>query len=603
MDDADSDEEFNPNDDEVANFDAPVSSRRVWSDAAVLDTNAEGCIVWKDSNAAASGTAFSGINVVMRSLRTSRGSFGKNAIVADTTIETAHSECRYAQELHDLANLRLISLQRGNTGHDYPLAELVRGGRVNADIDANKKEDPALHALARALRKAGVLTARIQVYFGEGRTDLHFDSPFDSMRLLVKMSGECVWYETKSSDPTVLDSIGHAAKRQLSAILADSNTFAKGKLYRGSPPTNVNPHSSKPRPDGQISTSIICQVPRTTNGKETMKKMVEALAELQQIVTALPLRPEFATPAAATNTLMTALPQMQIDLQQWGKGGWNKVAVKVYAVDKEDTVFQYLRSETFAAEAIGVGNDVISKRLLGIISMTSIRGSLLQNVSVERVDSSVDVQFVSSSVATEYFAARGYSTPDDVVQQILAGCHPNSREGLVQPDPCCIRCTETNEILTAHSSTCHVGLDLYGESYGTVAEQFGKIVLRTSCLTRPNTVEFHPNRLAPHKRPCELFNCFLSKLDSEEDLKACRDAGLFELSGEEKKQALINAGKWNANAKANLTCGCGRECSNLKGIHSHIGRCTNEGRKGYWRLCGVKAFSGAKYRHLQKHPN
>lgn len=114
-------------------------------------------------------------------------------------------------------------------------------------------------------------------------------------------------------------------------------------------------------------------------------------------------------------------------------------------------------------------------------------------------------------------------------------------------------------------------------------------------------MELHHNISNPLGGHCELSGCYLDYL-SKEEIKKCNDEGFFELSGEEKIQALRDAGNWNDNPQQVLTCGCGVDFDTFNGIRIHVARwCNEEGVKGYWKKLGVKAFSGEeKYQHLLK---
>ena len=80
-----------------------------------------------------------------------------------------------------------------------------------------------------------------------------------------------------------------------------------------------------------------------------------------------------------------------------------------------------------------------------------------------------------------------------------------------------------------------------------------------------------------------------------------RSWSLFEPSRQKKVQALRQAGKWHDNASLVLTCGCGFEAADLRGIRKHVSSCTcssKEARKTCYEKLGVKAFSNKEYEHL-----
>lgn len=585
-DDDASDEEFDANDEDIINFRAPASRRKIQTSEFYLADDGDRIDDPSPRQIRAGGLK----QVRLRSLLADQGNFGDGSVVSETDIDATRFECLVSQDLNDLAAQGLISLQRGNSGQDYLLSDLVKNGRIDPAIEANKSVAPALYALARALQKAGVLAARVQVYFGNGRTMIHFDYPFNTDRFLIKLSAKVVWYKsTALVNPLPHDSVGDNVARNVCTVCAGAETFAKGKTHKAAQATNINPHSSEPRPDGEISTSIICQLPAGTNREEATEEMLKMQLALFQDTLHLPLRSEFKAPVVATKTLVEALPNWRLTLDS--RQGWNTVPVKLFAVDKPDKVFRYLQSGAAAALAVGVVPMNIYTRMGGTCTAPLI-GNNLHNVNVQPIDSSEDVEFSSTEDTVAYFERKRYGTPAEIAEELhncIQGHHPNERANHQQPTACAVVCTETNVILTAHRQLIELGPDLYGHS--EKAENFGRNMfnLRTS--------EFHHNLTNPNGLACELRDCFAARLD-EEEVQECEEAGLFELSGEEKVQALMEAGKWHDNPSQVLTCGCGYTASSSTGIKRHLNACTKKWKDHYHEKLGVKAFSAKKYKHL-----
>lgn len=284
-----SDEEFDANADAVANFDAPMSTRKVESSKYYLTEDGKRVDVPSCSQRKSDNLR----TVNLRSLIPDRGNFGDGTVVAETDIDTTRFELPVIQAAHDMANRGVISLQRAKSGHDYLFSDLVLGGRVDPIIEENKDVAGPLLALSCCLRAIGVLKARLQIYFGEGRTDIHHDHPFATVRLLIKLSGTIKWYKSTSKiDPVLHDSVGDDEAGVVSLVCGGAESFAMGRLYYGAPPTNVNPHSSEPRSDGEPSVSIICQLPSGTDKDEATEKVLKMLTTLFDETT-LTTRPEF----------------------------------------------------------------------------------------------------------------------------------------------------------------------------------------------------------------------------------------------------------------------------------------------------------------------
>ena len=261
-------------------------------------------------------------------------------MAADTDLETKLLECLYAQELSDLAEEGLVFLMRGKTGEAYFVCDLVRGGRVHPIIVENKAKCPALYAAASALQAAGVEQSRIQVYWGKGKTTIHYDAPFDAVRVLIKLAGRIVFYDGHGVSAPEIDSVGSGDARRASTLCGDSKTFALGRTFKGAPAENGTYHSSEPPPSKMLSTSIISKMPSGTNAKNATMTTLNVLANLIEHGKSLTLRPDFRTPGRATKTYESKQKGWLQSLESWKSSGWNIRPTMIYADGQKTKVYQ-----------------------------------------------------------------------------------------------------------------------------------------------------------------------------------------------------------------------------------------------------------------------
>ena len=159
--------------------------------------------------------------------------------------------------------------------------------------------------------------------------------------------------------PTVsrLPACHHYAQRK-----RQSPRQAKGKDTVDSAARNVNPHSSKPMVRGQMTISIIAQLPPNANRRQATENALKTCIAMLDRARDCQLPLEFSTPARATEHLLAMLPEWRDCLSGY-KGGGSGTAVKVIFSDGK---YILMTSLSQVGDAIGdMSPDTISAWLRG----------------------------------------------------------------------------------------------------------------------------------------------------------------------------------------------------------------------------------------------